>query len=363
MPIIFPFKISDIAFFCLFFSQIIFPNMYVDMKTTLQHIAEDTGLSVSTISRVLRGTGKISSKTQKLILESAQKLNYPFKKSNTPLSLRQDIHIALLANVHGGEYYSAFFRGFNEAAVNTNIHFSMFSVRDREDETLDLIQQLRNKHFDGIVLFLNNLSYQDYKNIKDLETEDFVIVSTAVVQRPLLDSIAFDNYSGGFIAAEHFLDKGYLQVGLIKGPATKSDARFRANGFIDGLAAHPSMELNWVYDGDFNFEAGRNALLNFLESDKKPRAVFSVNDVMAFGFLEMANRQGVKIPTDVALVGLDDLPSCISYHPTISSIHTDYKRLGEVVVERIQNRLSTKNREQGVLTNLIPVTLIQRESS
>lgn len=333
------------------------------MKTTLKHIADDTGMSISTISRVLRGKGKISPNSQKVIIESAQRLNYPFKKSNTPLNLRQDIHIALIANVHGGEYYSAFFKGFNEAAIGTSINFSLFSVRDKEDKVFDLILQLRHKLFDGVVLFLPNLEYKDYKEIKKFETEDFVILSNAIVQRPLLDSIAFDNYAGGYQVAEHFFERGYKKLGIIKGPSIKSDARFRANGFMDAIDAHDGMELVWSFDGDFTYGSGENAMENFMSAKNKPEAIFSSNDVMAFGFITSANRNGVEIPKQVAIVGLDDLPSCELFHPRLSSIHTDYRRLGEVVVNRIQDRLSQKNMNGGILTNLVPVSLVVRDSS
>lgn len=333
------------------------------MRTTLRHIADDTGMSISTVSRVLRGKGKISPLSQKRILESAEKLNYPFIDAQQPLEVRNDIHFAIVAQTHPGEYYSAFFHGFVQAVRGTGVSFSLFSINEREDNLITLLEQIKRKRYDGVVVMLAALNSEDYGAIKKVEEPDFVILSNAIVQRALIDTIAFDGYSGGYMTVDHFVSKGYYDLGLIKGDMIKSDARFRANGFVDSINSHEGAKLAWSFDGDFSARSGLEAFRSFHEAKHKPRAIFSSNDVMAFAFMREALKHGYKIPEDVAIVGYDDLKSCEYFYPSLSSIHTDYKRLGEVVVHRLLDRLEGKASGNGALTYLVPVHLAARESS
>jgi DNA-binding LacI/PurR family transcriptional regulator len=122
------------------------------------------------------------------------------------------------------------------------------------------------------------------------------------------------------------------------------------------------MKLRWDFSGDFSYCSGREAFKAFHNLEEKPEAVFASNDAMCIAFIGEALNHGYAIPGDVALIGYDDLPTCTRHHPGISSVNTNYQKLGKVTMEKLKEMLSNPKQELGVLS-LVPVRLQERESS
>lgn len=333
-------------------------------KVTLSDIAADSGLSISTVSRALAKSGKISTENEKIVFESAQRLGYPLSMVNTPLELRNSINIALVTFLYSGEFFSSLFAGFDKATSGTNANIRLLSVGNSNLTPIEIIAGLKKSNFDAAIIFLPDFMEQDYRNLLDTIPENFPIVSAAPIVNPVLDTVTFDHYRGGHLVASHFEDSGFKKAGIIIGPASKSEALLRKNGFTDYVQASNSMELVWEYKGDYSLDAGIRAYEDFKHSTEKPDAIFCSNDDVAIGFIHRAMRDGIYIPDDVAIAGFDDLPKCEYYIPSITSVHTPYELLGrkliELLIERIKNPELTKH---SGYTNLIPVTLSIRESS
>lgn len=332
------------------------------MKITLKDIADDTGFSISTISRVLNDSDKISVDTQKKVLSSAKKLGYKSVKNGNSKS-KKLFNVALVATgFHEGEFYSSFFHGLNKSAAYNNVRLFLTAVLDHEKGLVKLLKSLASDYYDGIVLFVPELLSTDYEKIASALPRDFPVISNSLVENPVFPTITFDSYTGGYLAAKHFYEQGYKKVGIIMGPPERSESRFRKNGFADYVSQQKEMELVWNCNGNFTFESGIRAFDKFHREKKKPEAVFATNDTMANGFLQKASKNNYVIPTDVALIGYDDLPSNRYTQPTISSIHTDYEKLGNTTIKALLEQVS----ETGVTSNLlsfVPVSVSHKGSS
>lgn len=333
------------------------------MKVTLKDIANDTGFSISTVSRVLNGSDKISTKTRREVYQSAKKLKYPIYRSINGESLIDTLNVSLiLTRFHLGEFYASFYYGFNIAAQRHNIQLSMTSLQCPFEQALKRIKKISEHKNDGLIIFAPEFKHSEYQQVFDELPENYPVVSNGLIENPVFSTVTFDGYSGGFLAAEHFKNQGYLSCGIIRGAFDAVEARYRSNGFRDYLQQAEGMELNWDYHGDFTFESGKAAFRDFQKMENQPRAVFVSNDAMCHAFIEEALMNGYNIPKDIAVIGYDDLPICERHRPSISSIHTDYQKLGEVTMEKLKELLSNPKQEKGVLS-LVPVTLKKRESS
>ncbi|MDR8391853.1 LacI family transcriptional regulator [Aliifodinibius sp. S!AR15-10] len=334
------------------------------MKVTLKDIAEETGFSISTVSRVLNGSDKISPKTKRAIVHTAKKLNYPTYYTQNGNNVLDTLKIFLVVSgFHVGEFYSSFYDGINKAAEENNISLALISINKPLPEMIKQLKSLtQNGLSDGLILFTPELRKEDYLKIKDELPDKFPLMSNGLIESPVLTTVSFDSYSGGYMAAEHFHQKGYQECGILQGPFKKAEARYRANGFRDYILQTSCMDIIWEFNGNFSFEGGAKAFHNFLEFDEKPRAIFSCSDAMCHGFMEEALLKGYQFPDDIAIIGFDDLPICKRHRPTISSIHTDYKQLGNVTMEKMREIVTNPNQQEGVLS-LVPVDLVPRKSS
>lgn len=333
------------------------------MKITLKNIAEDTGLSISTVSRALSQNGKISPKNVKKVFESAQRLNYPIYQHAAASKFRSNFYIALVTHFYPGEFYASFFDGFSQAAAGSNIHFGMFNVCDKNDSSLRFLDSIKRNHFDAAVIFLPGLSKNDYWEIIN-RVGDFPIVTTAPLATPVMDTIVFDNYSGGHLVAKHFHERGYRKIGSIQGPSSEVETHLRKNGLSD-YCEQNGLDIIWNFKSDYDITSGKAAYEEFKLLKHKPDAIFAGNDALALGFMHSALRDGVSIPGDVAIAGYDDIPSCQYQNPTLTSVQTPYKALGQNVLDLLTEQLHKPDsvaRHSGS-SKLVPVKLIERESS
>lgn len=333
------------------------------MKVTLQDISDDTGFSISTVSRAVRGKGRISQRNRKKIIASARKLGYPLPESGPGHNQNKKTSIAIITNFKTGEFYSSFFVGFMDAAKNKDLNISLFSVEPNIEAIDDLIGEVRTLGYSAAVLFIPQLKEKHYRHILNTKPKDFPIISCSNIDNSVLDTVTFDAYQGAVLVSRHFYEQGYRKMGIIEGPFEAPEARFRTNGFTDYIKQTGDAEITWVYPGDYTHESGIQAFQHFHESPNKPEAIFAVNDAMALGFVETARKAGYNIPGDVGLAGFDNLPFCEYHYPKITSVNTDYKLLAENTLENLISRLRGEHdRHQGIVS-LIPVFLEVRQSS
>jgi DNA-binding LacI/PurR family transcriptional regulator len=332
------------------------------MKVTLQDISKETGYSLSTVSRVLNGSDKYSEDTRESIIEAARKLQYNSKKVRSSDFHKSHQNIALITDFHEGEFYSSYFYGYVQATAGTNIRISLISLNDPREMIKDYIGLFSDQYYDGAIIFVPALKREDYEVIARDIPDDFPVVSNALIESPILNTITFDGYSAGHMAAEHFKKLGHKKVGIIKGPLTKAESRFRYNGFVDFVNHESEMKLVLEAPGDFNYDSGVTAFQHYLESPEKPTAVFVSNDLMCQGFVESVKDHGLSIPEDIAILGYDDLPMCMHSRPLLSSIKTNFETLAKASLESIFDSKANLSRSHGLLS-LIPVTLIARQST
>ena len=334
------------------------------MKVTLKDIAKDTGYSISTVSRALRGDNKISSSSEQKIVKSAHRLNYPLVKNKGQTPGVHSPHFAVVSDFREGEFYSAFFSAFNSASAHFNTSFGLYSYANLNDSQLIIkrILELEEHGFNGAIIFIPDFKPEHYRTLLNETRSSFPLISISMAHSPVMDTIAFDAYSGGFSVAKHFGKRGYRSTGLIYGPHNRPEALLRVNGYTDYCKQNKNVELDWIYDGDYSIQSGQKAFEAFHKLDPKPRALFASNDDMAMGFMQSAIAKGYRFPDDIAIAGYDDLRICSIIHPTLTSVSTDFEKLAFNVTKELTHRLNNHVTHQGFM-NLIPVNLKVRESS
>jgi len=332
------------------------------MKVTLQDISDSTGFSVSTISRAIRNKGRISDKNRKKILNSAQKLGYPLPDNKPSANGSGTINFALVTHFRTGEFYASFFVGFANAAKKMGIRVGLYDVKPNVQSIRELLKDLKNLGYAGAVLFIPELKGEQYKELLENNTADFPVISCSQIDNSVLDTVTFDAYQGAVMVAKHFYEQGYRSFGIIEGPYETPEARFRTNGFTDYLKSVPDAEKLWEFRGDYTHESGILAFDDYIQLERKPRAIFGANDAMVLGFIESLRKADLQIPDDVAVAGYDNLPICEYHYPKITSVNTDYSLLAENTFDNLMSRLGSPDKHQGIVS-LVPVSLKIRDSS
>ena len=180
------------------------------MRTTLKQVADDTGLSIATVSRALRRNRRRYSKNEEKIYASARKLGYPFIGE---LDEKEQLTIALVSEVHQGEFHSSLFNGFYNSSKDSESDIVFVNLAKYSDDPVQHIINL-SKKYSGICLFLPNLEKIDYKRIRE-GVGKYPIISLTPMKNPTIDTVSFDSYSGGYMIAKHFEELNYKNFGII----------------------------------------------------------------------------------------------------------------------------------------------------
>ena len=327
------------------------------MRVTLKHIADDTGLSIATVSRALSRQKRNHSTSEEKIYASAQKLGYPLF---TNAGENQQVSIALVMKLFDGEFYASLMNGFYEASESTNSKIVFSYVAKQNDNPVDDIIKL-SKKYSGICLFLPSMTNNDYLKIKE-GVGRYPIISLLPSPNPKIDTVCFDSYRGGYMLAKHFEEQGYKKFGYISGPPKRADALNRKNGFINHIYENDDLELAWSFEGDFSSSSGKAAFEKFKNTGLKDIAIFGGNDHSCFGFMKAAIESGYKIPDDFMIAGYDNLSFCETFTPELTSIATDFHELGKKSIRIIEN-MAAENSDSFGNISMIPVTIKIRTSS
>ena len=327
------------------------------MKPTLKNISKKANVSVATVSRILRKKNLKNKSNELKVLKIAREIGYPYIQLHRNKIEKKKI--ALIVKMESGEFYSSLFNGLSQANLKTDLQLNLISIKDDLQPLSEIISIIND--FYASIIFLPHLSQSDYLKIKK-HTKGKQLISLAPIPDPVIQTISFDSYRGGYLIAKHFFDSGYADVGLIMGPSNRLEANYRKNGFMDFINSNRSINLKWIYSGDYSTKSGHYAFQDYLQENIKNIAIFSCNDSMAFGFMKEAIEYGLSIPKDIKIAGYDNLPMCKDINPSLSSIKTDYKLLGRQVIKSIIN-LKPDDVEQIGNFNLVPVELIKRNST
>ena len=187
---------------------------------------------------------------------------------------------------------------------------------------------------------------------------------------PSVPTVCADNRQGGRLAAQHLLDLGHQQIGIVSALPLDEGMADREAGFLDLLResgrAVDRSAVPTMY-GNHQIEGGRQAALELLAEAPELTAVFVLNDLMALGALEAARSIGRLVPSDLSIVGFDDIPFAALANPPLTTVGQPIRQLGEQAADLLLRVI-----EEGELPTLdvteqpnvqLPNRLIVREST
>lgn len=188
-----------------------------------------------------------------------------------------------------------------------------------------------------------------------------VVLLNAPNSRVGLASLSFDNYGGARAAVEHLIGHGHERIAILTGPPDNMDARQRKAGYRDTLADHdlpvdPSLQIK----AGFMREQGYDAVESLLALEPQPTALFASNDSMAIGALRALREAGVRVPTDLAIVGFDDIPTAHYLTPPLTTVRVPMQELGGRAMDILLHVLQTGDEVSA--QEPLPMELIVRRS-
>ncbi len=317
-------------------------------------VAALAGVSIASASRVLNGLGG-SPETVAKVREAAKTVGYvPNAIARSLQSQRTDL-IALAVEDIGNPVYVEMMRAIESVVAESGRQLVVHATGGRVGQETALLKRLAHRYVDGMIISPIRLT--------DAHIEAMVASPAPVVvigQLPddvPVDNVRTDSRTGIALAVEHLVGKGRKRIAFINGPLDTVPGAARDHGYREAMRRH-GLDTH-IEVGDFQYEAGRVAAERLLP--QKPDSIICANDLIAVGALHALLVAGVRVPHDIALVGMDDTELARMSYPQISSVSLGSAARGrlaaQLLLERIKDPALKARRE------LVPPQLVVRETS
>ncbi len=337
-------------------------------RVTIRDVASEAGVSHQTVSRVINDRPDVADETRRRVWQVIEELNYQPSAIARSLIRRRSFTLGV---VTAGLKYVGPSRTLDGIAgqaeqMGYTLVLKELPRLDAHD-VQPLLNSLLSRQVDGIIWAVPEIGgNRDWVEGQPPELTA-PLIFLQMQERAGLSSVSVDNHRGGCLATEHLLQQGYRHIGHISGPLDWWEARQRLAGWQDTLhqAGVSVTEHQWV-QGNWSAASGEQAIGPLLNMYPEMDAVFVANDQMALGVLQVACRQGLRIPKDLAVVGFDGLPEAAYYWPPLTTVYQDLQALGCAAVRELSLAVEARHQKD---VPIRPVTLslqpelIVRESS
>lgn len=302
----------------------------------IKEIARMAGVSVTTVSRVLNNHPYVSEAKRTAVLNTIEQLNYTRNMNAVHLITGRTQAIAVIIPNINLFYFSVIIEGLAQEALLAHYRLILCQTDYRHEEELKVLEMLRNKEIDGVVIVSSRMSSEDI--------EEYTAYGPIVICQDRgecrFSSVYIEHYSAFRSGLQYLSDKGYRQIGYCEGRQHGSSSSIRQIAFNDFLAAtgQPFHEEWMMYDC-MNEEDGGRVLHQLLKMKKRPNALIISGDHVAAGLIIEAWKNGIRIPEDLAVIGFDDQP--IGRALGLTTIDNQLPEMGvtafRIIYDQIQN--------------------------
>lgn len=318
-------------------------------KMNIYELAEITGFSVSTVSKALNNTGRISQKTREIILAKASELNYVASYHAKALSSKKSwlIGIIYADNLNIGlshPHFSVILENFKQE-VEKNGYEVTFINRKMGNTEMSYLEFCKYRNVEGV--FVVNY-YSLSRQIPELIESGIPMVS-ADLGNDRITTIASDDLKGGRLAAEYLVDLGHTKIGHIAGPQYTVSAQKRLQGFLEVMNER-GIQSHYVYHShNYGFDDGYMGAKRIVEEGLQPTAVFAASDWMALGAMKAFAEHDVKIPQDLSIIGYDNLEFLKYCTPALTTVSQKNEMIGITAAKFLMEKIAGKEIESTIL--------------
>ncbi len=310
---------------------------------TIYEVSEAAGVSLATVSRVMNGNAKVSERTRKKVEDAMASLGYQPNAIAQSLASNRTNSVGLLVSELHGSYFGDLMSTVEQVLKQNGKHVIITAGHVDVDREHEAIEFLKSRRCDALILHAEAVS-DDY--LRELVDSKLPVV---IINRKVdnLDDNCFvvDNEQGGYLATHAAIKQGHRHIGYISGPLFKKDASDRLAGHKRALAeAGIEFEESSLFEGDFHESSGQEGMQYMQAYFSKLTALVCANDEMASGAMTAAREAGFDIPSQLSIIGFDNVLFSRYLYPKLTTINNPIHAMGEMAAHWVlQNVYNIKS--------------------
>ena len=333
------------------------------MQRTIKDVARHTGLSPSTVSRVLNRSGYVSPDTLRRVEEAVVELGYRPNWLARGLKGKPSNLIGLIIPDISNTYYTAVAQALVDA-LRAKDYEAVLCVNN-EDPRIDLhyLQILQQKRVDGI-LYAHPSHGSNSAFVRELALGGLPIVElNRQREGDLLDSALADNRQGAYLMTQYLLRYGHRRIGLILGESDLTTGGNRLEGYRNALSeAEVVGDPALVRMGSFTRAHGEAATRALLALSQPPTVIFAGSNRILMGCLAVFAERGLVVPEDMSVVAFDNSEWLSIWRPPITAVDVAIDAMAGLAVDLLLRRIADAGAERKPVTYLLSTSIVERGS-
>jgi LacI family transcriptional regulator, repressor for deo operon, udp, cdd, tsx, nupC, and nupG len=324
----------------------------------IQQVAQKAGVSVATVSRVLNHAASVSPKTRLKVENAIKDLNYePSMLGRNLRNSESRLLLVLLPSI-SNPFYTEIINGIQNTAIAHSYNILLCETDSNPQRENIYFNMIKNKLADGVISMDPTVNMQ---KLNELAESHPVILCSEYEENGSIPYVTIDSELAAYQAVKHLIRIGNKKIALLNSDEKFLYARQRRSGYERALKEFDlPIREEWIYHTkDLEFQNGVQAMRMLLEQEEKPTAIFAVSDTLAIGALKGINGSGLHVPSDLAIVGFDNISFSNMTNPTLTTVSQPMYKMGVTAANMLIMSIKGEQVESVVLDH----DLIIREST
>jgi DNA-binding LacI/PurR family transcriptional regulator len=327
-------------------------------RPTIRDVAREAGVSHQTVSRVINESADVLPETRARVAAAIEALGFHPSAIARSMAQGRTNTLACIAPNLTDYTLASVIEGAELEARQHGYFLLSSSAKDAQAFRALVDKLVGHRRVDGLIV-INPYIDERYLAVP----LNFPVVFVGACSRDeSICSVSLDDERAAYDATRHLIELGHRRIAMITGPMQEDCSRDRSNGYIRalqeaGLAVEPALTI----EGDWSATSGQDALLALARDGRLPDAIFAQNDRMALGVLHTARDMGLRVPEQLAVIGVDDMPLSSYFDPPLTTMHQEMPKIGR---EATRMLVGTINKTVEACTQLkLSAQLIMRQST
>ena len=323
---------------------------------TIRQVAAAARVSVATVSRTLERPDVVAPDTLERVRSVIERLRYtPNAQARMLRTSRTGLVVALVPDI-ANPFFSEVIRGIERVAHAGNYAVLLGDTQHDPARESSYIRMLARRQADGLITLLPHLPSQTGSSRYP------VVNACEYVPNSGVTTVSVDNVAGAVGAIDHLAELGHRQIAYISGPPPSAICLDRERGYRKAMRRHHlRVDPETIGIGDFSVESGIAVTRALLKKGGKFTAIFCANDEMAIGAIQELQAHRLRVPTDVSVVGFDDIRFAQYANPPLTTVSQPKLELGQAAMQCLLDLLNEAS--SPVRTIVLPTALIVRKST
>lgn len=326
----------------------------------MKDIAQDVGVSVITVSKVLRNHPDISQETRERVRKRMKELNYQPNLAARALVTGKTYSVGFVVPDLMHPFFAEMAKGMSDTLRGHSYGLLIASSQESIENETQAIEQMLARHVDAVLIASMQTSPDGFSRITEREVPYILIDRQFHGHRA--NFIGVDDEMAGFLATRHLREIGCRRIAHIRGPEV-STTEGRLAGYLRAIEVAPSVVVRDDKHADAADARGYEAMRELLSTDPRPDGVFCFNDPTAMGAMYAIVEAGLRIPEDIAVVGCGNLNYAPFLRVPLTSIDQSSFAMGRRAAELALRMIDSRKNHQPPESILLEPKLIQRAST